>query len=736
MKRTSIFLLVAGLFGTAPGALAQMSVTGSVTGGLILSSVKSDNPFRFEEYRDMRSGATLGADIRGESQTHFLRFFGENIGRDDQFMELKGGEYGLYKYSLTNNNIVHNLTSNARTPFAGVGTNNLTFTVAPGLSNSNPVTNPILNTALWGGFDYSIKHENYGGTFELQPGAASPFYFRATANQKDTRGIKPFGQAVSSPGGQNVELPQIVDYTTTDASAEVGYATKLSQYSLNLSWSKFKDNNDFFTWRNPLFTAGTTTERTTIAADNNHWKAALNGMWKQLPMNSTLALRGTYSQTSNSLPIALTGINVSTTTGQLVNMNANTNTFNGKVINESLSASLTSQLAKNLDSRVYWNWTEKKNRSTEIVMTPRVAANGTGASPVGNVVQTCDINAATGLALVPATCSNELFHFKKNNLGIDLQYRVNGENRVSGGWDYVRTERERIDFDRTRDNKVYVEWKNSSLDEVTAKIKFQHMDRDSEFLLGGINPTANANNFYNFWFKRFDLAGDRQNLVRLGLDSNPLPFVDLGAELSLKSNRYKDITLGRKSDDREELYFTVGYGDPKTFRISAFADYEATKYDSVHFVGTPPATFPAGQTVAIYQWSARVKDKNYVLGLAADWPYSERLKFKGSWIWQKTDGSVDQTAFPGVVFTNITAYDSFRKNTLDLRGTYGIEKNWELTFGFAHERYKFDDVQMNNYSLTPTNFAGTSNLSILSGAYANPNYKANVVYTSLKYQFQ
>ena len=119
MKHTTLNLLVAGLLVAAPAAFAQMQVSGSVTGGLVSSSVKSDNPFRFEEYRDLRSGATLGADIRGETNSYFLRFFGENIGRVDQFMELKGGHYGVFKYSLTNNNIIHNLTSDARTRLPG-----------------------------------------------------------------------------------------------------------------------------------------------------------------------------------------------------------------------------------------------------------------------------------------------------------------------------------------------------------------------------------------------------------------------------------------------------------------------------------------------------------------------------------------------------------------------------------------------------------------------------------------
>src|SRR6476660_6863328 len=157
MRDAKRILLLAGLF-AAPAAQAQMTVSGSVTPGVIITDTTGSNLFRFNEYRDMRSGATLGAEIKGESEKNFIRFFGENIGRDDQFMQLLGGEYGVYKYSLTNNNIVHNLTNNAATPFLGLGTNNLTFNVAPGLSNSNPVTNPILNTNNWSRFDYGIKH--------------------------------------------------------------------------------------------------------------------------------------------------------------------------------------------------------------------------------------------------------------------------------------------------------------------------------------------------------------------------------------------------------------------------------------------------------------------------------------------------------------------------------------------------------------------------------------------------
>jgi len=743
MKRTTLSLLVAGLFVAAPEASAQMQVSGSVSGGVLSSNFNTEkNGYKFDEYRDLDSGATLGADIRGESSTYFLRFFGENIGRDDQFMELKGGKYGAFKYSLYNNDIIHNLTHNAISPFAGIGSKNLTFT--PPIST---------NTATWTTFDYKIKHENYGGTFELQSSIASPFYFRATANQKETKGIKPIGSPGTSPGGPNYELPAYVNFLTTDASAEAGYATRSTQYSLNVSWSKFESRDDMITWRNaaiatpaaftpigPLPQTLANVENTTLAADNNVWKVAANAMWKQLPMGSTLALRGTYSKLTNDVPIALAAVAVTGTEGRIVDTNPSSTNFRGDILYKSFSASLTSQWSRAFDSRIYWNWAKKDNHSTAVVYTPINRVTGLPA-------QTCDLNVATGATFT--TCSTELFHYKKDNLGIDLQYRVNPHNRISGGWDYLDTTRERVDFDRTKDNKVYVEWKNSSLDALTAKVKYQRLHRRSDFLLGGLNPanaapsagqtlvSATNNVFFEKNLIRFDLANNDQDLFKLVLDASPRPFLDLGAELIVKDNKYKNVVLGRSKDNREELYLTAGFGDPKQFRVSVFFDFEATRYESTHWVGnTDPATFPAAVSGTRYLWNGKVKDKNYVLGIGADWPYSERLKFRGSFVWQDTDGTVDLASNTALApLQNVPNYDSFRRNTLDLRGTYALNKNFDLTLGYAYDRFRYSDIQMDGYRYTVGGPAVTST-AFFSGAYAFQNYNANIVYATLKYNIQ
>src|SRR6185369_3829988 len=95
-KQTVIALTA--LAAAISGALAQEvpGVTGSVSIGGISSNVDSQNPFRFDEYRDLSNGATGGFDLRTTGAgPWWFKGFGENIGRDDQFIEFKGGNSGV-----------------------------------------------------------------------------------------------------------------------------------------------------------------------------------------------------------------------------------------------------------------------------------------------------------------------------------------------------------------------------------------------------------------------------------------------------------------------------------------------------------------------------------------------------------------------------------------------------------------------------------------------------------------
>jgi MtrB/PioB family decaheme-associated outer membrane protein len=712
MKKTTLSILVAGLF-VSPALAQERAFTGSVSVTGIVNNVDGRNPFLFEKYRDLSDGVTGGTDLWLTDPGGRMRLFSENLGRDDQLIELSGQRYGFLKYSLYNDKIVHNLTFGAITPYSGVGSNRLTY---PGGAGVRPST----NIATWGGFDYEKKHDNYGGMFEIA--FKSPFYFRATANQRKTEGLLPTGNAMTSPGGPFVELPMPLSWTTTDVSAEAGYSTKTSHYSLLFSWSKFEDDHEYYFWRNPEITGSATAfETSTISPGNELWRVVGNAVWKQLPMASTLALRGTYGVGTSTVPLQ-TSFPL-TPTGAPRASNPNTPTFDGEVIYTTVSASLNSKLGSALDSRVYLNWNQRENESTQVVFAP-TGGNG------------CDIDPVTGAGVTPPRCTNDPFHYERQNVGIDLQYRLTPRNKLSGGWDWAHIERERHDFHESDENKVYVEWKNGTFEDLTLRVKYQFLQRRSEFGWGDINPFLSNTNLFRYYLKPFDANGLDQNLIKVALDWSAQRFLDFGAELIYKDNNYKNTELGRTGDTRKELYLSAAYGDPSSFRVSAFFDTEITRYDSTHYQGVPSplSSFPASPSASAFLWKAQVEDTNYVVGLAADWLPLTRLRLRGSYIYQDTEGTVDFSANnPAAVIRNIPNYDSFTRHTFDLRAIYGLTRSIEVTLGAAYEKYKYDDAQLANYNYTI--LTGTSQ-NFLSGAYAFQDYDAVLGYLTLKYHFR
>ena len=122
----------------------------------------------------------------------------------------------------------------------------------------------------------------------------------------------------------------------------------------------------------------------------------------------------------------------------------------------------------------------------------------------------------------------------------------------------------------------------------------------------------------------------------------------------------------------------------------------------------------------------------------------ERLALKGSYTWTKTGGGVDFTSgntagaggFNGGPLVNYVT-DNTKKQTLNLKGDYKIDRRWTGTVGYIHEKYDYADDQMRSYQgYYPyyQNLGGTNN-SWFSGAFANPSYRLNVVYVVGTYKF-
>jgi MtrB/PioB family decaheme-associated outer membrane protein len=708
--------LLAGVFAAWPawGQDAGWYVEGSGTLGGIYNSTSSKDASREEEFRDLGNGVLSNIFVRGRGGNTWFEGYGENFGRDDQYLMLRGGVYDQFKYKIYSDSLRHNYLFNGLTPYAGSGSNVLSATF------------PQPDPGTWNSIDLGFKRTDNGGYFEWQ--GLAPWYFRVDANQVKSDGTKPTSGALgTSPSNGFADLAMPIQYDTKNIMGEVGYSGGQWNASLSYLYSKFENDFSMLSWNNPFF--ANQVDTTYLPPDNHYERIAAQFTYRGLPLNSTLAARYTWSEGKSEAELAQSALN-STTAPFFGPTLVNVPNFTGKVQNDTFTVSLASHPAATVDTRIYYNYYKRNNDSTQVFY------------PTNSFVACEDVT----------TCTSDHYEFTKNEFGFDAYWRVNKGNRIGAGYNYLKTTQNRIDYDNIRTNKVFIEWKNTTLPNLTARVKYTYLERRSDFLLGNVGVDANDPAFLNRFTSRFDYADLDRNELKLMADWSPLPLLDFSLEANWKDNNYKDITLGRTGDRRNEVYLSGAWGDPSKLRITGFGDFEHIWYDSSHRnvnASSCPTTSngvtavdcfdpsTAPNSIA-FNWGARNKDRNYVLGFGADWPAMPRLLVKTSLLYYQTDGSADISSQNN--FGNplpIHAYDDSKRTSVNLKGIYSYDKNWDFTLGYAYERWRYNDAAYDGYQYTIP-FPGVSNntgQSYLNGYLAFTNYTSNIVYLLATYRF-
>ncbi len=154
-----------------------------------------------------------------------MRAFGEEFGRDDQFINIVGGGYGVWKASLYNNDIPHNYSFNVLSPLTG---NDSTLQLGPGGTYPN-----AQNPATWHPYNLSTQRNTWGGNAEFSN--KSPWFIKADYNEVRTNGVMPgSAQLGTGSGNGSIELGKPVDYKTQNATIEGGYNSRQYGFKLGL----------------------------------------------------------------------------------------------------------------------------------------------------------------------------------------------------------------------------------------------------------------------------------------------------------------------------------------------------------------------------------------------------------------------------------------------------------------------------------------------------------------------
>src|ERR1700761_8632607 len=105
MHRRLLVMALAPLLGAAGGAAQQAEapaqpaappaeadpfrVSGSVgAGGIHTDTTNTPDASKLNEYRDLSSGFLSNFDVKGRNSKYWMDLFGENLGRDDEYVNL------------------------------------------------------------------------------------------------------------------------------------------------------------------------------------------------------------------------------------------------------------------------------------------------------------------------------------------------------------------------------------------------------------------------------------------------------------------------------------------------------------------------------------------------------------------------------------------------------------------------------------------------------------------------
>ena len=657
----------------------NVQVHGTVELGVQAVDTSGDKA-RAQEFRDLDNSVLGNIQIDALKDAYHFEVDGENIGLDDQSLKVTGGEFDNFKYKFDYDEFTHNYGFDAVTPYTGVGSNHLALPTTVG------------NAATWTHYDDKVDHKRYGGGVEIN--LHSPYFVNLGVDRQEQSGLFPY----STHQLANTETPEPISNSTDNLHLQVGYRGEKLIGSITGLLSSF-GNSSKYMQESKAGVADKVDYHDTFAQDNDYKK--LNGelTFRDLPLNSVLSTAASYSNLANSYSIADLGLTASIlTAGGVTNLNRSN--FDGEVDYTSFSVALSSNPLDKLDSKIYYDYLNRDNKSSIISFVRS-----------GNTYTNAD----------------ELLSYGKNKAGIDLGYKFPQKTKLGLGYEYSQMDRStpsglstdpnvpgytdgnyQVQNDNTKDNTYYVELKNSMLDWVTAKLRYTYMKRNG------------ADSYPVNFTQPFYYLDQSSNAWKLGFDLYPVDCLDLGLDYTYKKTSYDDHPLSRTGDTRHNVYLDATWRVVGKTTLTGSVGYEKVETDSngVQY----PQTYT--QETADNFWS---------YGLAANVPglLDKKLTLNVSWKWQKSDGEIDFNNYPGATYQNIPESDDYTKKTLEAKATYALDSKLSMTVGYIYEKFEYNDISIANY---PASYIYNGNY-YLSGIGSDPNYENNVGYLMLKYGF-
>jgi MtrB/PioB family decaheme-associated outer membrane protein len=629
---------------------------------------------KFTEYKDLReNGGLYGrARLSYDAEKYFLKFKASDFGYDTQKYKLEGGSWGQFKYDLFYQEIPHNITFDARTPFVGAGSSILT-----GAANTN--------VAAWDTFDYSYERRQYGGNLKLN--LLKPFFFDASYQREEREGIKPTGMAATSPGGIGIELPEPVDYLTNNLKLEGGYVKNPLFLSLMYFYSDFNNSNASINLGGITSPVISAPRLFSLPPDNTYNKGAFKGGVK-LPFNSKF---------STNLGFAKGESDTSLLPG-----------FDGEVETRNYDFILTSTPVRFLDAKVFYKYYKRENKSDKTFF------DGIDVIPLDSLLDynTANYGTELGIRLPARLYLNGGYQYSKTEREFTKP--------LSNPPDSLA-----LALPSNRDRSYFVQLKWSQLEFLDILVGYEKLNRD-EYR----SPVPIVDVQIN---KMFAYAAQNRDTFKTSVDVLPLENLNFGFEYRHRRADYNGTPYGLKKDKRDEfgsniaytlgkmakLYGNIDFGliEFQPDQIRSGLDWDAKQKDRTFAYGLGTEVYAVPNKLTFVFQHDYLKSNGKV-----DFTIDPALFVAANGLAGANQDAVD-----------IMHSEDYTLYSFKIKAIYNFTKSLSASLGYAYERFSYSDDQLNGYIFVPATTG--SNGAFLTGAFKDQSYKANVVFGGLSYKF-
>jgi MtrB/PioB family decaheme-associated outer membrane protein len=225
--------------------------TGWVQAGVMGTFGKNTGSAALNEYGDWKSGplaTNLGYLTENRKTAFYISAIAEDIGRSDEYYQLKLGRYGVFNVTSFFDSIPHTYSTTAKSIWDGVGTGNLTLKdgLVPGASTAANVTSVAgasTPTTL------RVTREKAGSSLTYTPYEDLELFVQLSDEWRE--GTQPISATFGYPFENGAtQLIQPIHYQTFDVTTALRYKEDDIQANLTYAGSFFRNGLSSLTWQN------------------------------------------------------------------------------------------------------------------------------------------------------------------------------------------------------------------------------------------------------------------------------------------------------------------------------------------------------------------------------------------------------------------------------------------------------------------------------------------------------